>query len=243
MPSFLRLSPGRRFDPPWPRGQDLVALGGDLEARLVLDAYRHGVFPWYEQGQPVLWWCPDPRAVLRLSDLHVARRLERTLRAQTFDLGFDTAFDEVVRACAAERPEGTWIHADMMRCYGELHRLGHAHSVEARREGRLVGGVYGVSVGRIFAAESMFHCVRDASKVALVHLVRSLTAWGYELMDVQFRTEHLARFGVVEISREDYLEAAAQSAGGAERAEASAPSRAWKASGVVGTRASAASRS
>jgi leucyl/phenylalanyl-tRNA--protein transferase len=196
-------------------GEDLVAVGGDLEPSLVLDAYRHGVFPWWSEGEPgPLWWSPDPRAVLPLLGLCVPRRLARTLRSPIWEVVTDRAFEEVVRACAEGRSDGTWIHEPMVAAYRELHALGHAHSVEVRVEGRLVGGVYGVAVGRAFAAESMFHRRTDASKVALVHLVRRLAAKGYTLLDVQFKTPHLERLGAVEIPRAEYLRRLAEALSG-----------------------------
>jgi len=184
---------------------DLVAVGGTLDAPLVLEAYRHGIFPWYDAGEPVLWWSPDPRAILPLDDLHVSRRLARTIASGRFAVRRDTAFDEVVRACDENRPDGSWIHADMRRCYGDLHRAGHAHSLEVYEGDALVGGIYGVAFGGGFAGESMFHRVRDASKVALVALVAHLRARGFTLLDVQFKTSHLARFGCVEVPRAAYL--------------------------------------
>lgn len=193
------------FARPWPEDEDVVAVGGRLEPGLVLDAYRHGVFPFYDASQPVLWWCPDPRAVLPLEAFHVPRRLARTLRHPDWNVSVDTDFEAVIRACDEDRADGTWIHPEMVRCYTALHHQGHAHSVEVRRSGRLVGGLYGVAVGGVFAAESKFHRERDASKVALVHLVRRLVERGYSLLDVQFVTPHLARFGCVEVPREAYL--------------------------------------
>ena len=187
-------------------GEDLVAAGGRLAPALVHDAYRHGIFPWYEADGPVLWWSPDPRGILPLDALHVPRRLERTLRAGGWRITRDEAFGEVIRACDEARPDGTWIHADMIRCYEALHAQGLAHSLEVRdAAGALVGGIYGVAFGAGFAAESMFHRVRDASKVALVALARHLRARGFELLDVQFVTPHLAQFGCIEIPRDDYL--------------------------------------
>lgn len=187
-------------------GRDIVAAGGGLEPELVLDAYRHGIFPWYDAGDPVLWWSPDPRAILPLEAFHVSRRLRRTLRAGRFEIRWDTAFEEVVRACDQGRPDGSWIHADMRRCYQALHQAGHAHSCEVYADDVLVGGIYGVTFGGGFAAESMFHRARDASKVALVRLVERLRRRGFVLLDVQFRTAHLATFGCVEIPRAAYLE-------------------------------------
>lgn len=187
-------------------GEDLIAAGGVLEPGLVLDAYRHGVFPWYEGGQPVLWWSPDPRGVLPLDAVHVSRRLARTLRSDRFRISRDEAFGDVMRACDEDRPDGTWIHADMIACYEQLHAAGHAHSLEVWEGSDLVGGIYGVAFGGGFAAESMFHRVRDASKVALVALARHLAGRGFELLDVQFVTSHLEQFGCVEIPRDVYLD-------------------------------------
>ncbi len=194
------------FAGPWTgHDDDIVAVGATLRPDLVLDAYAHGVFPFYDADSPVLWWCPDPRAILPLGGLHVPRRLDRTLRSHAWDIRVDTAFEAVMRACDERRPDGTWIHADMIRAYTALHERGHAHSLEVWEEDVLVGGVYGVRVGGLFAAESMFHRRRDASKVALVALVRRLRARGFALLDVQFRTPHLERFGCLEIPRELYL--------------------------------------
>ncbi|MDF1702390.1 MAG: leucyl/phenylalanyl-tRNA--protein transferase [Planctomycetota bacterium] len=187
-------------------GEDLVAAGGVLGPALVLEAYRHGIFPWYDADDPVLWWSPDPRAILPLEAVHVPRRLERTIASAGFRLSRNEAFGAVVAACDERRPDGTWIHAAMQACYGALHGEGHAHSLEVWQGEALVGGIYGVAFGAGFAAESMFHRVRDASKVALVSLVRHLRAQGFALLDVQFMTEHLAQFGCVEIPREDYLQ-------------------------------------
>ena len=193
------------FAGPWPDGEDVIAVGGSLVPELVLDAYRHGVFPFYDEAQPVLWWCPDPRAVIPLETFHVSRRLARTLRDPVWDVRVDTCFEEVMRGCDERREDGTWIHEDMVRCYRALRASGDAHSVEVFRDNELVGGIYGVSAGGLFAAESKFHRARDASKVALVHLVRRLCARGYAILDVQFHTPHLEQFGLVEIPRAEYL--------------------------------------
>jgi leucyl/phenylalanyl-tRNA---protein transferase len=206
----IALSRGRamprrlRLDPEAADARGLVAVGGDLRPETLLTAYRSGVFPWYEEGLPVCWWSPDPRAVLPLDNLHVSRRLARTIRSGRFTVTFDRDFAGVIRGCA-DRAEGTWITRDMMLAYQRLHDLDHAHSVEAWRGGELAGGVYGVAIGGFFAAESMFYRVSDASKVALVALVEHLRAHGYVLLDVQMVTEHTARLGVVEIPRREYL--------------------------------------
>lgn len=176
----------------------LVAIGGDLEPQRVLNAYRLGIFPWYEAGSPILWWSPEPRAVLLPGHMHLPRRLKRTLRQGRFDARADTAFNAVMRSCAAPRPgqDGTWITPEMQRAFGRLHRLGHAHSIEIRIEGDLAGGIYGLAIGRIFFAESKFHRRRDASKIALAVLMRALGHWGYWLADCQLWNPHLERLGV-----------------------------------------------
>jgi leucyl/phenylalanyl-tRNA--protein transferase len=185
-------------DPSEAEPDGLLAAGGDLSVERLLLAYSRGIFPWHG-GPPILWYAPDPRAVLRPAQLHVPQRLRRTLRRRGFAVTLDTAFREVVEACAAApRPgqDGTWITPPMVDAYTELHRLGLAHSAEAWRDGRLVGGVYGPSLGGAFFGESMFHRERDASKVALVALVWQLDAWGFSLFDAQLPTPHLCRFGV-----------------------------------------------
>lgn len=198
--------PGSPFDGlPMDAGADIVAAGGALDPKLVMDAYRHGIFPWYDAGDPVLWWCPDPRAILPLDAAHLPRRLERTRRSGRFDVRWDTCFEDVLRACDENRADGSWIHADMRRCYLTLHECGHAHSCEVFDNDELVGGIYGVAFGGGFAAESKFHRARDASKIALVELVLRLRERGFVLLDVQFKTPHLERFGCIEISRDEYL--------------------------------------
>ena len=188
-------------------GEDMVGVGFALRPELVLEGYRRGVFPWFTEGMPVLWWCPDPRACLPLDgSLRVSRRLRRTLRRADLEVRHNTAFDAVMEACRREGGEGAWIHGAMQDVYGDLHRGGHAHSVEIWREGKLVGGVYGVAFGHCFAAESMFHSERDMSKVALVSLVEHLRTRGYELLDVQFQTPHLETFGCFELPRKAYLD-------------------------------------
>ncbi len=186
-------------------GFGLVGIGGDLRPDRLLAAYRQGVFPMYEEGEPICWWSPDPRAVFEIDGLHVARRLLRTIRSGRFQVTFNQDFPAVMRGCA-NRPEGTWITADMLEAYHRLHRLGHAHSAEVWQHGELVGGVYGVSVGALFAGESMFHLERDASKVGLVHLFERLGACGFELFDTQILNEHTAQLGAKEIPRAAYLE-------------------------------------
>lgn len=205
-PKLILPGAPRRFpDPRQADAEGLVAIGGDLSPERLLAAYRAGIFPWYEDGLPPLWWSPDPRAVFTPDSLHVARSLSRTIRRGGFRLTFDTAFADVMRACAADRDDGTWILPEMVDAYSALHGLGHAHSVEVRIDDELVAGLYGVQIGGLFAAESKFHRVTDLSKVALVAAVRSLFARGITLFDVQLPTEHLASLGVVTIARDEYL--------------------------------------
>ncbi len=187
----------------------LLAVGGDLSPARLINAYRRGIFPWYSAGQPILWWSPDPRMVLFPERLHVSRSLRRTLRRGEYQITFDRDFGAVIRACAeVPRPgqEGTWITPEMMEAYETLHRLGLAHSVEAWYRGELAGGLYGVALGRIFFGESMFSTRSDASKVAFVHLVRSLQAAGSPLIDCQVHTDHLASLGAAPLPRARFLE-------------------------------------
>jgi leucyl/phenylalanyl-tRNA---protein transferase len=187
----------------------LLGVGGDLDPGRLMLAYVNGIFPWYSAGQPILWFSPDPRFVLRPEALKVGRSLKKIIRRGDYEIRLDTAFSEVIRGCKdAYRPgqSGTWITPDMEAAYVELHRLGHAHSAEAWFEGELVGGLYGVSIGGLFSGESMFARRSDASKVAFVWLVRQMAAWGITLVDAQIRTEHLARFGGSELPREQYLD-------------------------------------
>jgi leucyl/phenylalanyl-tRNA--protein transferase len=200
-----------RYFPPAQRAspEGLVAVGGRLSPNWLLDAYRHGIFPWPSNSyEPMLWWSPDPRAILPLDGMHISRRLERRLRSGEFETTCNQAFGAVIAACASGpgREGGTWITPEMIAAYTELHRLGHAHSVEVWREGVLTGGVYGVAISGLFAAESMFHRARDGSKVALARLVHHLQSRGFTLLDVQQATPHTESLGVVEISRREYLE-------------------------------------
>ena len=185
----------------------LLAAGGDLRPERLLAAYRRGIFPWYEQGQPILWWSPDPRAVLYPDSLRVSRSLRRTLARGELRTTFDTAFEAVIAGCAAPRPDavGTWITAEMAAAYTTLHGLGWAHSVETRRGDTLVGGLYGVAIGRVFFGESMFSRVTDASKVALVALAAELRERGFALIDCQVASPHLASLGAVEIPRPEFV--------------------------------------
>jgi leucyl/phenylalanyl-tRNA--protein transferase len=181
----------------------LLAIGGDLSVPRLLEAYHRGIFPWYGPGQPILWWSPDPRLVLRPADLRISRSLGRTLRKAAFRVTLDNDFQAVLAGCAAPRRDqgGTWISAEMEAAYTDLHRLGYAHSVECWHEGRLAGGLYGVSIGRVFFGESMFTLVSDASKVALVYLARQLQRWDFPLIDCQVYTRHLEHLGATPIPR------------------------------------------
>ena len=198
-------------DPNEADAEGLVAWGGSLDPRRVLAAYAQGIFPWpYDADSPILWFSPDPRMVLRPADLHVSRSLQRTIKKQRFDVRFDTSFDQIIRQCATvKRPgqRGTWITKDMIRAYERLYEMGVAHSAEAWSEEKLVGGLYGVSLGAAFFAESMFTLSPNASKVAFVHLVRQLHAWDFHLLDCQMETQHLARFGATPWPRARFLKA------------------------------------
>lgn len=187
----------------------LLAVGGDLSSRRLLLAYTMGIFPWYSEGQPILWWSPDPRLVLDLPEFHVSRRFAQLLRRGTFRVTFDHDFRGVIQACASidrRGQKGTWITPAMQGAYIELHDLGFAHSVESWAEDRLVGGVYGVSLGRAFFGESMFSRVSNASKVALAGLVHRLDAWSFHFLDAQVTTGHMLSLGAKEVSRAAFLE-------------------------------------
>jgi leucyl/phenylalanyl-tRNA--protein transferase len=181
----------------------LLAVGGDLGIERLVDAYRHGIFPWYAEGQPILWWSPDPRMVLFVGDFAPSRSLRRRVNGRRYEVRVDTAFDEVIRACAAPRAgqDGTWITGPMIDAYLRLHRAGYAHSLEAWQDGELKGGLYGVSLGGVFFGESMFTRAPDASKVALCYLVAIARAMGIEMIDCQQQTAHLASLGARPIPR------------------------------------------
>jgi leucyl/phenylalanyl-tRNA--protein transferase len=197
--------------PPVELAEDgLVAVGGDLAPARLVRAYSEGIFPWYSEDEPILWYSPDPRFVLTTATFRVPRSLRRVVAARPFELALDTDFRAVIEACATiprVHERGTWITSEMQEAYTELHRRGLAHSVEARLDGRLVGGLYGVSLGGAFFGESMFARVSEASKVAFVALVRQLAGWGIDLIDCQVSSEHLARFGARSWSRSRYLAA------------------------------------
>ncbi|MEO5362465.1 MAG: leucyl/phenylalanyl-tRNA--protein transferase [Magnetococcus sp. DMHC-8] len=196
--------------PEWAEADGLLAVGGDLTPQRLLAAYAEGIFPWYSQGQPVLWWSPDPRLVLYPERFHLARSLRKTLRRQRFAVTFDRAFQRVIRACGQQRrATGTWITIEMERAYVRLHRLGYAHSVESwlveGEQSLLVGGLYGVALGGCFFGESMFHCCPDASKVAMAALVDRVRQQGCHLIDCQMTTTHLLGLGAQEIPRRQFL--------------------------------------
>ncbi|MFD1216645.1 leucyl/phenylalanyl-tRNA--protein transferase [Microbulbifer celer] len=184
----------------------LLAVGGDLTPEWLLAAYRRGIFPWFSDDQPVLWWSPDPRCVVIPTELPVSRSLRKRIRRGTYSVTCDRAFEAVIDACAAPRADGpgTWITDEMREAYITMHALGFAHSVEVWQDDVLVGGLYGLAIGRVFFGESMFHRATDASKVAFVHLVRQLADWGCELVDCQVSNPHLLSLGAIEISRSEF---------------------------------------
>ena len=189
----------------------LLAAGGDLLASTLLDAYARGIFPWYSEGQPILWWCPSMRSVIKPGAVKISRSMKKTLRRHEMEVSIDRQFEHVIKSCAAPRTAhtniepGTWITADMRDAYIELHNNGHAHSVECHLNGELVGGLYGVAIGRVFFGESMFSKENDASKIALIKLSEQLHAWNYQLIDCQIHNPHLASMGATEISRREFL--------------------------------------
>lgn len=188
--------------------EGLLAVGGDLSPERLIAAYAKGIFPWFSAGQPILWWSPNPRLVLFPEEVKISRSLRKSLRKNPFEVRFDHAFNEVVRRCAEPRPQqdGTWITREMKAAYARLFDLGLAHSAEAWEGDELVGGLYGVALGRVFFGESMFSRRTDASKIAFVHLVRHLQAWGYHVIDCQVKTDHLMSLGAVEIPRRRFTQ-------------------------------------
>lgn len=202
MPVF-QLSDTIYFPPPeLARADGLLAIGGDLSPERLLLAYQMGIFPWYAAGDPILWWAPSPRLILRPHDFHLSRRLARELRKEAFTFSMDEAFREVIHACAQVRTlqgQPTWINPEMIDAYCTLHQLGYAHSLECWQQGTLVGGLYGVSVGGFFFGESMFSRVKNSSKAALGILSRQLYAWEFDCIDCQMRTEHLISLGATEV--------------------------------------------
>ncbi len=186
----------------------LLAAGGDLSAPRLLEAYRRGIFPWYSRGQPILWWCPDPRAILFPERLKISRSLAKTIRNRGFETRIDHSFREVLRHCGSTelRPGGTWLSPEMRAAYLRLHKLGYAHSVETWLDDWLVGGLYGIALGRVFFGESMFSLERDASKVALNRLCNELVQRGYQVVDCQMATPHLMSLGAELIPRPQFIE-------------------------------------
>ncbi len=202
--------------------EGLLAMGGCLSAVRLENAYRHGIFPWFNEGEPILWWSPDPRLILYPKRLKVVRSLRKTLRKGIFEFSFDQAFSRVIRACAAPSPNrgDTWISERMIAAYETLHRRGLAHSFETWQSGSLVGGLYGVALGRIFFGESMFHTVTDASKASMVHACHLLVRWGYQVIDCQLHTDHLVSLGAEEIPRTAFITLLEQAVNLAPPAEA-----------------------
>jgi leucyl/phenylalanyl-tRNA---protein transferase len=186
----------------------LLAAGGGLGVSRLLEAYSRGIFPWFSEGDPVLWWCPDPRMVLLPEQIHVSKSLKRRLRRSDYEVSLDRAFSDVLQACAAPRRDdgGTWLVPSMMRAYTRLHETGLAHSVEVWMHGELAGGLYGVALGRMFYGESMFTRRSDGSKIAIVALAAQLARWGYPLIDCQMRTAHLASLGAIDMPRPQFVE-------------------------------------
>ena len=235
MKAITWLSPGdppERFPPVESTLDDppgLLAAGGDLSTARLLAAYRRGIFPWYSSGQPILWWCPDPRAVLFPAQFRCSRSLAKTLRGGDLSTRLDHDFDAVVAACAAPRARspGTWITADMRAAYLALHRAGHAHSIETWQGDQLVGGLYGVQLGRVFFGESMFSVVTDASKVALSRLVGECLARGIVVIDCQLASQHLASLGARSIRRSEFSALLRQHASAEPNAQRSGAAASW----------------
>jgi leucyl/phenylalanyl-tRNA--protein transferase len=186
----------------------LLAFGGDLRPERILAAYRRGIFPWYQDDQPILWWSPDPRAVLFPERVHISRSMRKVLERGDLEVRMDTDFAGVIRGCAelTHKRDGTWITAAMQRAYGELHRRGHAHSIEVWQDERLVGGLYGIALGAVFFGESMFSRVENASKVALIRLCQQLQRWGFAVIDCQVTNDHLLSMGACAIPRTEFVQ-------------------------------------
>ncbi|MBZ2167778.1 leucyl/phenylalanyl-tRNA--protein transferase [Marinobacter sp. F4216] len=210
MTSLPWLDPDQLWFPPAEEAlgdpDGLLALGGDLSTERILLAYKNGIFPWYSDDQPILWWSPDPRCVLIPGGIHISRSLRRTLNRGYFRITSNKAFGRIIRLCATTRAEGTWITEDMVASYSELHRQGFAHSIEAwNPNGELAGGMYGLAIGQCFFGESMFSLETNASKVLMVHLANQLKAWNYRLMDCQVESRHLLTMGARSIPRSEFL--------------------------------------
>lgn len=217
MPPIPWLDPNTLVFPPAEKALEepngLLAAGGNLSPQRIINAYRHGIFPWFNPGDPILWWSPNPRTVIYPDQLHLSRSLQKTLRKKIYRVTFDQAFCQVMEKCAASRSNstGTWISREMIKAYVDIHRMGLGHSVEVWRDengkSELVGGLYGLALGRVFFGESMFSQADNASKVGLAHLVHHLRAWQFELIDCQVANDHLFSLGAVEIAREVFLKA------------------------------------
>lgn len=209
MPLF-RLSDQIEFPPAWlARSDGLLCIGGDLNPDRLLLAYKMGIFPWFSENEPILWWSPDPRLILYPNQIKVSRSLKKKLRKHPFDIRINTAFEQVITACAQprkEKDEGTWLIPEMIEAYSVLHYMGRAHSVEAWQENRLVGGLYGICMGSAFFGESMFSWEPDASKICLVTLAAHLAHHGFDFIDCQVTTDHLLSMGAVEIPRDRFLD-------------------------------------
>lgn len=227
MPVFLLSSELSFPSPEMADTTGLLAIGGDLRPERLILAYVNGIFPWYNADEPILWWSPDPRLVLFPSKLHVSKRLKRTLSSNRFQITFDKAFEQTIRACGESRlakGEDTWLNEDMIQAYITLHEMGFAHSTETWLNGELVGGLYGVAIGQVFYGESMWTKVTDASKTAFVTLVHKLVEWDFQLIDCQVTTTHLLSFGAEEIPRSLFLKLLHRYV----RLKNTAPAASWK---------------
>lgn len=211
--TWLEASSNNSFPPVEQAFDDgLLAAGGDLSTDRLLSAYRHGIFPWFNKNDPILWWSPDPRMVLHTNQVKISKSLKKTLRTTDIHVSIDRAFEQVMLACAKPRPNqpldpenSSWIHPKIISAYKELHQQGYAHSVECWQQDKLVGGLYGVAIGTAFFGESMFSIARDSSKIALVALCQQLYRWGFPMIDCQVHSDHLASLGAKEISRRNFI--------------------------------------
>ncbi len=207
MPVYL-LNESYEFPPAEGAEEGIVAVGGDLSPQRLLNAYKSGIFPWYSNGEPIIWWSPDPRFVLFPDELHISKSMQRILKAGVFEATMDTDFQHIIRQCAVvsrKGENGTWITEDMIAAYRTLHELGYAHSLEVRSNGEIVGGIYGISLGKCFFAESMFHTTSNASKFALIKLVDYLKRNEFLFLDAQIHTAHVESMGGKDISRNEFL--------------------------------------
>jgi len=210
---WLSLADDAQFPPIEHAFEDgLVAAGGDLSPKRLLNAYQHGLFPWFNKDDPILWWSPNPRMVLFTNQIKISKSLNKTLKNSSLIITFDRAFEDVMTACSQPRTEladdpnnATWIHPEMIEAYVALHQQGYAHSIECWQDDKLVGGLYGIAIGHMFFGESMFSRVRDSSKIALVTLCQQLSRWGFEMIDCQVYSEHLASLGAQEIEQGEFI--------------------------------------